>query len=75
MEMLLGQRAADFSGENEDFLIKNANIGMSLPVGNGIDLTLGLFDTIVELFSMCACSEFRNHTSKSIVNLILAGYY
>ena len=47
VELLLGQRASDFSGENEDFLIKNANIGMSLPVGNGIDLTLGLFDTIV----------------------------
>ena len=48
VELLLGQRASDFSGvANEDFLIKNANIGMSLPVGNGIDLTLGLFDTIV----------------------------
>jgi hypothetical protein len=49
VELLLGQRAADFAatGEGEDFLIKNANIGMSLPVGNGIDLTLGLFDTIV----------------------------
>ncbi|MEC9331862.1 MAG: outer membrane beta-barrel protein [Verrucomicrobiota bacterium] len=47
VELLLGQRAADFSGEGDDFHIKNANIGMSLPVGNGIDLTLGLFDTIV----------------------------
>jgi hypothetical protein len=49
VELLLGQRAADFAatGDGEDFLIKNANIGMSLPVGNGIDLTLGLFDTIV----------------------------
>ena len=47
VELLLGQRAANFSGEGDDFHIKNANIGMSLPVGNGIDLTLGLFDTIV----------------------------
>jgi hypothetical protein len=50
VEFLLGQRASDFEGNDkngsEDFLIKNANIGMSLPVGNGIDLTLGLFDTI-----------------------------
>jgi len=48
VELLLGDRANVFAGDNVDgFLIKNANIGMSLPVGNGIDLTLGLFDTIV----------------------------
>lgn len=48
VELLLGRRAADFSGDaHEDFLIKNANIGLNLPFGNGVDLTLGLFDTIV----------------------------
>ncbi len=47
VELLLGQRAADFSGEGDDFHIKNANIGLNLPFGNGVDLTLGLFDTIV----------------------------
>ena len=30
-----------------DFHIKNANIGLNLPFGNGVDLTVGLFDTIV----------------------------
>ena len=47
VELLLGQRAADFSGEGDDFHIKNANIGLNLPFGNGVDLTVGLFDTIV----------------------------
>lgn len=47
VELLLGQRASNFSGDADDFHIKNANLGLSLPVGNGIDLTLGLFDTIV----------------------------
>jgi hypothetical protein len=47
VELLLGQRAASFAGAGDEFLLKNANVGMSLPFGNGIDLTLGLFDTIV----------------------------
>jgi hypothetical protein len=47
VETLIGQRAADFAGDGGDFHLKNANIGMNLPVGNGVDLTLGLFDTIV----------------------------
>jgi len=48
VELLLGERAQNFGMvEGEDFLIKNANIGLNLPVGNGVDLTLGLFDTIV----------------------------
>ena len=44
-ELLFGNRAHDFAGE--DTHIKNANISLSLPVGNGVDLTLGHFDTIV----------------------------
>ena len=47
VELLLGQRASNFSGEADDFHIKNANIGLNVPFGNGIDLTVGLFDTIV----------------------------
>ena len=47
VELLLGQRAADFSGEGDDFHIKNAIIGLNVPFGNGIDLTVGLFDTMV----------------------------
>jgi len=47
VELLLGQRASNFSGDADDFHIKNANIGLNVPFGNGIDLTVGLFDTIV----------------------------
>ncbi|MDP7442513.1 MAG: outer membrane beta-barrel protein [Verrucomicrobiota bacterium] len=50
VELLLGQRAENFAGGIEgvgDFLIKNANIGLNVPFGNGVDLTVGLFDTIV----------------------------
>ena len=47
VELLLGQRAADFSGEGGDFHIKNANINLNLPYGNGVNLTVGLFDTIL----------------------------
>ncbi len=47
VELLLGQRASNFSGEADDFHIKNANIGLNVPFGNGIDLTVGLFDTMV----------------------------
>ena len=47
VELLLGQRAADFSGEGGDFHIKNANVGLNLPYGNGVNLTVGLFDTIL----------------------------
>jgi hypothetical protein len=47
VELLLGQRASNFSGESDDFHIKNANIGLNVPFGNGVDLTVGLFDTIV----------------------------
>ena len=46
--LLLGGRADVFGGDSSDgFLIKNANIGLNVPFGNGIDLTVGLFDTIV----------------------------
>jgi len=46
--LLLGGRADVFGGEDSDgFLIKNANIGLNVPFGNGIDLTVGLFDSIV----------------------------
>ena len=48
VELLIGQRAENFGlNADDDFLLKNANIGMNLPVGNGVDLTLGLWDTIV----------------------------
>ena len=60
VELLLGQRASAFAGnrrgalDSEDqpvdadnFLVKNANIGLNLPFGSGVDLTVGLFDTIV----------------------------
>jgi len=58
--LLLGQRASAFAGytrgaldsdeqpvDADNFLVKNANIGLNLPFGNGVDLTVGLFDTIV----------------------------
>ena len=48
VELLLGDRAGAFSGGSSDNLhIKNANIGLNVPFGNGVDLTVGLFDTIV----------------------------
>ena len=44
----MGDRAGAFSGGSSDNLhIKNANIGLNVPFGNGVDLTVGLFDTIV----------------------------
>jgi hypothetical protein len=47
LELLLGARAGAFARDGSDQHLKNANIGMNLPVGNGIDLTAGVFDTIV----------------------------
>jgi len=47
VELLLGQRAETFQPGSGDFLLKNANIGLNVPFGNGVDLTVGLFDTIV----------------------------
>jgi len=49
VELLLGDRADVFSndGSSDGLHIKNANIGLNLPFGNGVDLTVGLFDTIV----------------------------
>jgi hypothetical protein len=47
VELLLGDRADVFSGGNDGLHIKNANIGLNVPFGNGVDLTVGLFDTIV----------------------------
>ena len=47
MDLLLGNRADAFGSAGDGFLIKNANIGLNLPFGNGIDLTVGLFDSIV----------------------------
>ena len=43
--LLFGNRAQAFAGEDQT--LKTANIGMNLPFGNGVDLTLGLFDTTV----------------------------
>ena len=46
--LLFGNRAGAFAHNNgEDQLLRSANIGMNLPFGNGVDLTLGLFDTTV----------------------------
>ncbi len=47
VELLLGDRADVFSGGDDGLHIKNANIGLNVPFGNGVDLTVGLFDTIV----------------------------
>ncbi len=47
VELLLGDRADAFSPGSDGLHIKNANIGLNLPFGNGVDLTVGLFDTIV----------------------------
>jgi len=47
MELLFGARAGAFAGDGSDHHLKNANIGLNVPFGNGIDLTAGLFDTIV----------------------------
>ena len=47
VELLLGGRADVFGSADDGFLIKNANIGLNVPFGNGIDLTVGLFDSIV----------------------------
>ena len=47
LELLLGARAGAFASDGSDYHLKNANIGLNLPVGNGVDLTVGLFDTIV----------------------------
>ena len=58
VELLFGERASAFAGYSregagvdspsaDNFLLKNANIGLNLPFGNGVDLTVGLFDTIV----------------------------
>ncbi|MDP7051757.1 MAG: outer membrane beta-barrel protein [Verrucomicrobiota bacterium] len=47
VELLLGARAGAFAGDGSDYHLKNANIGLNVPVGTGIDLTVGLFDTIV----------------------------
>jgi len=47
VELLLGDRADVFNPNSDGLHIKNANIGLNLPFGNGVDLTVGLFDTIV----------------------------
>ena len=47
VELLLGGRADVFGSADDGFLIKNVNIGLNVPFGNGIDLTVGLFDSIV----------------------------
>ena len=47
LELLLGARAGAFARDGSDQHLKNANIGLNVPVGNGIDLTAGVFDTIV----------------------------
>ena len=45
--LLFGNRAGAFANDDSTQLLRNANIGMNLPFGNGVDLTLGLFDTTV----------------------------
>ena len=45
--LLFGNRAGAFAGDGSTQHLKTANIGMNLPFGNGVDLTLGLFDTTV----------------------------
>jgi hypothetical protein len=50
--LLFGNRAGAFArdgvtGDDTTQLLRSANIGMNLPFGNGVDLTLGLFDTTV----------------------------
>ena len=46
--LLFGNRAGAFASNDETTqLLRSANIGMNLPFGNGVDLTLGLFDTTV----------------------------
>jgi hypothetical protein len=45
--LLFGNRAGAFARDGGDQLLRSANIGMNLPFGNGVDLTLGLFDTTV----------------------------
>jgi len=54
VQLLLGQRAGNFAplqngglGNGADPTIKNANVSLNLPAANGIELTLGLFDTVV----------------------------
>jgi len=45
VELLFGDRGEVFGGSAS--YLKNANIGLNAPFGNGVDLTVGLFDTIV----------------------------
>ena len=45
VELLFGDRGEAFG--NSASYLKNANIGLNAPFGNGVDLTVGLFDTIV----------------------------
>jgi len=45
--LLFGNRAGAFAGDDSTQLLRNVNIGMNLPFGNGVDLTLGKFDTTV----------------------------
>ena len=57
VDLLFGQDAnalatgsptsGDFSTENADFGIKQAYVALRAPVGNGIDMKLGVFDTII----------------------------
>ena len=45
--LLFGNRAGAFLQNDATQLLRSANIGMNLPFGNGVDLTLGKFDTTV----------------------------
>ncbi len=52
VELWLGPDAADFGnqiggGGNGGIAIKNANVVLNIPVGNGIQAKIGVFDTIV----------------------------
>jgi len=63
VELLLGERADVFGGGDGGFHIKNANIGLNVPFGNGVDLTVGLFDTIVGYEVEASASNPNVHRS------------
>ena len=44
---LLGNNIGGISGSGADLAIKQANVQLRAPIGNGLDLTMGVFDTII----------------------------
>lgn len=53
VQLLFGPDATGFNtsintgGHESDFALKQANITLRAPVGNGLDITLGVFDTVI----------------------------